>query len=42
VFPAGSEAGELEAFGLRALDAVGVRLAQIFLVTVLLGVPIAA
>jgi signal transduction histidine kinase len=42
VFPAGSEAGELEAFGLRALDAVGVRLAQIFLVTVLFGVPIAA
>jgi signal transduction histidine kinase len=42
VFPAGSEAGELEAFGLRALDAVGVRLAQIFLVPVLFGVPIAA
>jgi len=42
VFPAGSEAGDLEAFGLRALDAVGVRLAQVFLVTVLLGVPIAA
>jgi signal transduction histidine kinase len=42
VFPAGSEAGDLEAFGLRALDAVGVRLAQVFLVTVLLGIPIAA
>lgn len=42
MFPAGSEAGDLEAFGSRALDAVGVRLAQVFLVTVLLGVPIAA
>src|SRR5581483_5262160 len=42
VSPAGSEAGDLEAFGSRALDAVGVRLAQVFLVTVLLGVPVAA
>lgn len=40
-FPAGREAGDLEAFGLRALDTVGVRLAQVFLVTALLGVPMA-
>jgi len=42
VFPAGSETGDLEAFGSRALDAVGVRLAQVFLVTVLFGVPLAS
>jgi signal transduction histidine kinase len=41
-FPAGSETGDLEAFGSRALDAVGVRLAQVFLVTVLFGVPLAS
>jgi len=33
-YPTGRpEAGELEGFGLRALDAIGVRLAEIFLVT---------
>jgi len=42
VFPAGSETGDLEAFGSRALDAVGVRLAQVFLLTVLAGVPLAS
>ena len=42
VFPAGPEEGDLEAFGSRALDAVGVRLAQIFLVTVLAGIPLAS
>ncbi len=36
------EAGELEAFGLRALNSIGVRLAQIFLITALIGVPLAA
>jgi signal transduction histidine kinase len=41
-FPADPEAGDLAAFGSRALDAVGVRLAQIFLVTVLAGVPLAS
>jgi signal transduction histidine kinase len=42
-YPAGRlEAGELEAFGLRALDAIGVRLAEIFLFTALLGVVLAA
>jgi signal transduction histidine kinase len=42
-FPPGRmEAGELEAFGLRALTTIGVRLAQIFLVTALVGVPLAA
>ena len=35
-------AGELESFGLRALDAVGARLALIFLVTALVGIPLAA
>ncbi len=34
--------GELEAFGLRALDAVGARLALIFLATALAGIPLAA
>jgi signal transduction histidine kinase len=42
-YPTGRpEAGELEGFGLRALDAIGVRLAEIFLVTALLGVALAA
>ena len=42
-YPAGRpEAGELVAFGLRALDAIGVRLAEIFLVTTLLGVVLAS
>ena len=41
-FPPGRETGDLEEFGLRALDAVGVRLAQVFLVTVLLGVAMAS
>jgi hypothetical protein len=40
--PCRPEAGELEAFGLRALAAIGVRLAQIFLGTALLGVLLAA
>jgi signal transduction histidine kinase len=34
-------AGELEAFGLGALDAVGARLALIFLATALAGIPLA-
>ncbi len=41
-FPVGPAAGELEAFGLRALDAVGARLALIFLATALAGLPLAA
>jgi signal transduction histidine kinase len=41
--PAGRPAaGELEAFGLRALDAVGARLALLFLGTALAGIPLAA
>jgi signal transduction histidine kinase len=41
--PAGRPAaGELEAFGLRALDAVGARLALLFLATALVGIPLAA
>jgi hypothetical protein len=35
-------AGDLDAFGLRALDAVGARLALLFLVTALVGIPLAA
>jgi hypothetical protein len=41
-FPAGRPAAELEAFGLRALDTVGARLALLFLVTALAGIPLAA
>jgi signal transduction histidine kinase len=41
--PAGRPAaGELEAFGLRALDAVGARLALLFLGTALAGIPLAS
>jgi hypothetical protein len=43
VFPAGPEEGDLEAFGSRALDAVGVRLAgqgtSVMLRVPLAGVP---
>jgi signal transduction histidine kinase len=35
-------AGALEAFGLRALDAVGARLALLFLATALVGIPLAS
>lgn len=40
-FPA-SRPADLEAFGLRTLDAVGTRLALLFLVTALAGIPLGA